>query len=55
MKLQHKKTGRIFTFVRSFVPQFTNTRYIELINEKTGETERYTAAGVMVYFEKIEI
>ena len=55
MKLRHKNTGRIYTFVRSFIPQFTNTKYIELINEKTGEIERYTATGVMAYFEKIEI
>ena len=54
MKLQHKNTGRIFTFVRSFVPQFTNTEYTELINEKTGEKERYTTAGVIAFFEIIE-
>ena len=54
MKLRHKNTGRLFTFVRSFVPLLSNTEYIELINEKTGEKECYSTAGVVVYFEIIE-
>ena len=54
MKLQHKNTGRVYTFVRSFVPQFTNTEYTELINEKTGVCEIYITAGVIAYFEIIE-
>ena len=54
MKLKHKNTGRLFTFVRSFVPQFTNTEYTELINEKTGAKECYPTAGVVAYFEIIE-
>lgn len=54
MKLQHKNTGRVYTFVRSFVPQFTNTEYMEMINEKTGAIENYTTAGVIYYFEIIE-
>ena len=54
MKLQHKNSGRIFTFVRSFVPQFTNTEYMELINEKTGTKEFYPKAGVKAFFEIIE-
>ena len=54
MKLKHKNTGRLFTFVRSFVPQFTNMEYTELINEKTGTTECYPTAGVAAYFEIIE-
>ena len=54
MKLKHKNTGRLFTFVRSFVPQFTNIEYTELINEKTGAKECYSTAGVIAYFEIIE-
>ena len=54
MRLKHKNTGRLFTFVRSFIPQFTNTEYTELINEKTGEKECYSTAGVVAYFEIIE-
>ena len=54
MKLRHKNTGRIYTFVRSFIPQFTDTEYIELINEKTGEKESYVTAGVIAFFEVIE-
>ena len=54
MKLQHKNTGRVYAFVRSFVPQFTNTEYVEMINEKTGAKENYTTAGVFAYFEIIE-
>ena len=54
MKLKHKNSGRLFTFVRSFVPQFTNMEYTELINEKTGARECYPTAGVVAYFETIE-
>ena len=54
MKLKHKNTGRIFTFVRYFVPQFTNMEYTELTNEKTGARECYPTAGVVAYFETIE-
>ena len=54
MKLKHKTTGRLFTFVRSFVPQFTNTEYTELLNEKTGAKECYPIAGVRAYFEIVE-
>ena len=54
MKLQHKNTGRIYTFVRSFVPQFTNTEYMEMINEKTGAKESYPTAGIKAFFEIIE-
>ena len=54
MKLRHKNSGRVFTFVRSFVPQFTNTEYMELINEKTGAIEFYRTAGAITYFEIIE-
>ena len=54
MKLKHKTTGRLFTFVRYFVPQFTNIEYTVLKNEKTGARECYPSAGVIAYFEKIE-
>ena len=54
MKLKHKTTGRMFTFVRSFVPQFTNVEYTELTNEKTGCNECYPSKGVTAYFEVVE-
>ena len=54
MRLQHKNTGRLFTFVKSFTPQFTNVEYTELLNEKTGKSECYTTAGIIAYFKIIE-
>ena len=54
MKLKHKTTGRLFTFVGTFVPQFTEIEYTVLTNEKTGARECYPTAGVLAYFETIE-
>ena len=54
MRLQHKNTGRLFTFIKSFTPQFTNVEYTELLNEKTGKSECYRTAGIIAYFEIIE-
>lgn len=54
MRLQHKNTGRIFTFVKSFPTQFTNVEYTELLNEMTGKRECYTTAWIISYFEIIE-
>ena len=54
MKLRHKNTGRLFTFVETFVPQFTNIEYTVLTNENTGARECYPTAGVVAYFETIE-
>ena len=54
MKLRHKNTGRLFTFVKTFTPQFTTVEYTELLNEKTGKSECYTTSGIIAYFEIIE-
>lgn len=54
MKLKHKSSGRLFTFVGTFIPQFTNIEYTVLINEKTGAKECYSTSGVVAYFEIIE-
>lgn len=52
MKLQHK-SGRVFTYLGEYRPQFSNQVFVRLMNEKTGKEERFLKATYRLYFDEI--
>lgn len=54
MLLRHIQTGVYFEYIRTFLPQFTRQKFVELKNCKSSKVERFTENTYMRYFEIVE-
>lgn len=54
MLLRHKSTGVYFEYIRTFLPQFSTQKFVELKNCRSSKVERFTADTYMRYFEIVE-
>lgn len=54
MKLQHKTSRTIFTFIGYTTPQFTRDTYVRLRNEKTGKEERFLERTYRKFFDVLK-
>lgn len=54
MLLRHISTGVYFEYIRTYLPQFTRQKFVELKNCKTLKVERFPENTYMNYFEIVE-
>lgn len=50
--LTHIATGVQFEFIRVVKPQFSNFKYVVLLNLKSGKEERFNNSTYLNYFTK---
>ena len=54
MTIKHINSGVYFEYIRTFLPQFSTQKFVELLNLKSNKVERFTENTYMNYFEIVE-